>query len=66
MAKEFTCEGCERTFQGSDENISELLEAQRLWGDKAVGQEMAVLCPDCDRKFRVWYAKNFGIVGGKK
>lgn len=66
MPKEFKCEGCERTFQGSDENLSEILDAQRLWGSEIPMQDMSALCPDCDRKFRKWYAQNFGVTGGKK
>jgi hypothetical protein len=64
MAKEFTCEGCEKTFMGSDENLSEYMEASRLWPNIPM-QDMATLCPDCDRKFRKWYAQNFSVTGGR-
>ena len=64
MAKDFKCDGCEKTFSGSDDNLAEIAASRMQWGD-VPAEEMSVLCPKCDREFRIWYAKNFGVKGGK-
>ena len=65
MAKVFKCEGtCGRTFSASEDDLAEKLEAARLW-PQIPAEDLVALCPDCDRAFRKWYAKNFGVRGGR-
>jgi hypothetical protein len=54
MAKTFTCDNCGKTFEAGWSEEEALAERDRLFSSLELAQGVAVLCDDCDQKFKAW------------
>lgn len=61
--RKFTCDMCKETYTSGWTEEEAKAEYESIFGPN-MGEEMAVLCDDCDVIFKDWYRKG-GKVGSQ-